>query len=87
MTQSMIAMTSLAMPITVGSKTGLAMECQETTCKGDLMWGYQWWWIWGGYGVGFSHEACLGLKLGIGEVELLGVTAGRGWWRWQYCLE
>ena len=36
------------------------------------------WWIWGRDGVGFSGEACLGLKLGIGKVDLLGVTAGKG---------
>ena len=27
---------------------------------------------------GLGGEACLGLKLGIGEVDLLGATAGKG---------
>ena len=40
--------------------------------------GFWWWWIWGGEGVGLGGEACLGPKLGIGEVELLGVTTGKG---------
>ena len=37
-----------------------------------------WWWIWGGEGVGFSSETCLGLNKGMGEVELLRATAGKG---------
>ena len=37
-----------------------------------------WWWIWGGEGVGFSGEVCLGPKEGMGEVELLRATAGKG---------
>ena len=28
--------------------------------------------------MGLGGEACLGLKLGIGEVELLGAAAGKG---------
>ena len=36
-----------------------------------------WWWIWGGDGVGFGDDACLGPKLRIGE-ELLRVMAGKG---------
>ena len=39
--------------------------------------GFCWWWIWGGNGVGLGGDACLGLKLGIGEVELLGAMAGK----------
>ena len=40
--------------------------------------GFWWWWIWGGDGVGLGGEACQGPELGIGDVELLGVTAGKG---------
>ena len=28
--------------------------------------------------MGLCGEACLGLKLGIGEIELLGATVGKG---------
>ena len=38
-----------------------------------------WWWIWEGDGMGLGGKACLGLKLGIGEIELLGAIVGKGY--------
>ena len=58
----------------VGAEGEADMEGGEmyTNC------GFWWWWIWGGEGVGLGGDACLGTKLGIGEVELLGVIVEKG---------